>query len=393
MKIRFAVLAALGLLLGVGCDNAPDAEPVVHPGHLRDSAGVRVVEHDSIPSVLPTWTLSETPDLRIGSIEGEGPDVLGSVGGGVVRSDGVIVVGELQTQELRAFSPEGEPLWVAGGPGQGPGELVALQGLFVLPGDSVLVQDWGQDRASVFDPSGAFVRSFWVSPHEPGYFPPRFRGLLPDGTLVAEVQERQRGPEHEPHLLLAYYDTDGRLKEEPLGPFPFIRKVEPGLASRRVSGVAGGGTGAAVLSYERLEVRRYEADGTLSMIVRAAREPAPVDAKRLVDEANYAPLFAEAYAAFPLVAGAGLVDSHDRTWVRESIPAYDERTPVWWVFGPDGKLLARATFPEQFSVIHIERDHIVGVNLDEWEVPYLERRVIVRTPPPDVGSGGIIYGG
>ena len=389
MKIRLVVLAALGLLLGVGCDDAPDAEPVVHPGHVRDSAGVRVVEHDSIPSVLPTWTLSETPALRIGSMEGEGPEVLGSVGWGVLRSDGVIVVGEAQTQEIRAFSPEGEPLWVAGGTGQGPGELVALRGLFALPGDSVLVQDWGQDRASVFDPSGAFVRSFRVSPHEPGYFPPRFRGLLPDGTLVAGVQERQREPEHEPHLLVAYYDAEGRLKEEPLGPFPLMRKVEPGLASRRVSGVAGGGTGAAVLSYERLDVRRYEADGTLSMIVRAAREPAPVDAERLVEEANYAPLWAEAYAAFPLVAGAGLLDSHDRIWVRESLPAYDERTPDWWVFGPEATLLARATLPEQFSVIHIDCDYIVGVNLDEWDVPYVEKRAIVRNPGPDVTGDGM----
>jgi len=74
--------------------------------------------------------------------------------------------------------------------------------------------------------------------------------------------------------------------------------------------------------------------------------------------------------------------------VRESIPAYNQRTPHWWVFGPDGTLLTRATFPERLSVIHIECDRILGVSLGEWDLPYLERRTIVRNPRPDVTRDG-----
>jgi hypothetical protein len=108
--------------------------------------------------LLPTATLEA--DLSIGSLEGESREVFGDVRGIDADPDGSIYVLDFQSREIQVFDPDGDHLRTLGGPGDGPGELTAANGLLM-------------------DPEGIL----WVNDH--GKM--RFLGLQPDGTELARI--------------------------------------------------------------------------------------------------------------------------------------------------------------------------------------------------------------
>jgi hypothetical protein len=60
---------------------------------VRDSLGIRIVEHAAIPDGLPVWSFGDVPSLRIGVLDGPEPGVSGQEGFGaralVFGPDGV----------------------------------------------------------------------------------------------------------------------------------------------------------------------------------------------------------------------------------------------------------------------------------------------------------------
>lgn len=113
----------------------------------------------------PAWRLVE--DVRIGAVEGEGPDVFGQIRGVAVDSRGRVHVLDAQAHELRVFRPDGTHLRTLGGRGEGPGELSQPFGLGIDGSDRVWVADWN-NRYTVWDSSGALAgtraRPFVVFP-------------------------------------------------------------------------------------------------------------------------------------------------------------------------------------------------------------------------------------
>lgn len=73
-----------------------------------------------------------------------------------------------------------------------------------------------------------------------------------------------------------------------------------------------------------------------------------------------------------------LVDAVDRVWVQDWVPHYENRHPRWWVVGPDGSLVAEAAFHREFVPFHIGHDHVLGRVLHDLNVPFVERRRILR---------------
>lgn len=67
----------------------------------------------------PTWTLVE--ELRVGSVDGGGPDVFGELRGLVVLPDGGFAVLDSQAQELRVFAADGSHRATWGGRGRRSG--------------------------------------------------------------------------------------------------------------------------------------------------------------------------------------------------------------------------------------------------------------------------------
>ena len=148
---------------------------------LRDTLDSGTVHVTNIPvaSVSPTWTLVE--ELRVGSLEGTGPDAFARLKGLVAVDGGGFAVLDSQAQELRVFGPDGTHIATHGGKGQGPGEFVDANGLMLDRSWRLWVPDTRNGRMSVFDPEDGFIESF---PFADNNFNATWNGAMVDGGRI-----------------------------------------------------------------------------------------------------------------------------------------------------------------------------------------------------------------
>src|SRR4051812_49289354 len=140
---RIAQWLPLLVLAGCGRDAAHGAEPI--PLHARQLA--------LSPAAL------EFTDIRAVALDSRGNLLVGDLGG--------------QVTEL---APDGALRRRIGRKGSGPGEFDAVDGVQVLPGDSLFVYDGSLERVTVFPPgsdrpartvtlgTSAYVFPYWVAP-------------------------------------------------------------------------------------------------------------------------------------------------------------------------------------------------------------------------------------
>lgn len=115
-------------------------------------------EEDRDPaSAGPHWPLRET--ARIGSAEGEAATLLGAPVALQLDEAGRVYVLDQATRDVRVFTPDGRHLRTLGRSGSGPGELRNPIGLAWAPDGRLWVVDPGNARYTVYDTSGAFVRT------------------------------------------------------------------------------------------------------------------------------------------------------------------------------------------------------------------------------------------
>lgn len=131
------------------------------------------------PDEPASWSL-DAPGVRVGGGQEPG-EALDRVYGGVLRSDGSMVIGNSGTSQLRIYGPDGRLTASAGRRGAGPGEFGSINWMGVLPGDSVIAFDLRHQRFSVWTPEGTFARMF-NSQAPPG--PVRPIGVLEDGSVL-----------------------------------------------------------------------------------------------------------------------------------------------------------------------------------------------------------------
>lgn len=105
-----------------------------------------------------TWRLTEA--MRIGAVDGDGPDAFGQINGLDVDRRGRLYVLERQAQEVRVFEPDGRYLRTMGRKGGGPGELAGANGLALDGEGRVWINDPANRRYTVYDTAGAFVTSY-----------------------------------------------------------------------------------------------------------------------------------------------------------------------------------------------------------------------------------------
>lgn len=110
-----------------------DDRPLWHEG-----AGWRVVE-----------------ELRIGSVEGGGPEAFGEVEAFVVDGEGRIWVLERITAQLTVFDAAGAHVRTIGRRGGGPGEFMQPVAMHFAPDGHLWVVDVGNHRISVLDTGAA----------------------------------------------------------------------------------------------------------------------------------------------------------------------------------------------------------------------------------------------
>jgi hypothetical protein len=96
-------------------------------------------------------------ELRIGRIEGEGPDLFGRISSLAVDRGGRIWILEGQAQELRVFSAGGEYIRTVGRRGGGPGEYSRAVRIDLAPNGNLWVMDPQNNRLSVIDTAGQYL--------------------------------------------------------------------------------------------------------------------------------------------------------------------------------------------------------------------------------------------
>lgn len=403
MKTGWVFLASPAILSGLlGCsDTMPDG-----PYSVRDSSGVTLVESQGPAWDAGTgWALSTEPSLQIGKRAGEDPFQFYEVSDGLRLPDGRIVILNSGTETIRVFSADGEFLTEFGGRGDGPGEFRSARSLHHLGGDTLLVWDSGRPGFSLFDASGAFLRSATLS--QPGT--ERFSTLHPcsDGRLILTTYaspvtnggDRGVGIYRDVAPVLVF-DRNGILLDTlgtypstetmivqigsgtGVGPSPFPKSTFLAVNDRAVND-----RHVHLGTADRMDVSILNLHGDLQEVFRVpnvdltVREEDREWYRARMREMASTPeeeqmlgvllprlIFPETRAAYSDLA----VDPAGATWLRTGrhFPPFAP-SGEWTVLADGGFLLGRVQFPERFEPMDIGVDYVLGVWKDEMEVEFV----------------------
>lgn len=208
----------------------------------------------------PSWTLVE--ELRVGSADGDGPDVFGELRGLAALPDGGFAVLDSQAQEVRVFAADGSPRAIYGGEGEGPGEFRGAHGLMLDPGGRLWVTDPSNSRLSVLDPETGFVESFR---HNFAFYAYIWQGTMTADGRIVRPTARRRGFE--------IYDLNMELVESISQPGPESTGLSAREAARQGEDATpshfawesrdGRRAGLVRVPYYPRSVRYYDREGTV----------------------------------------------------------------------------------------------------------------------------------
>ena len=390
---RHVTLRFISLLVSVlpACSNDLNHETVT----VTDSAGVTIVE-----SLKPLWEegegwrLSEEPVLTIGSENGPEEYSLYGVAAALRLPDGNIVIANSGTDELRYYDSTGNFLHSVGQDGFGPGEFKRMSGVWLV-GDSIFVNDWGQDRLSVFSASGEYGRTIMLH-REPGSSQTVGVGVFADGTILGRqfVFDRDNSPEQglrydRINVVYGRNLREGELLNS-IGEFLWrfglsevvSRTRDPSTGVAYQSGIfsdAPFGRAATTVAFgdnlyhgssETYEIRVISKTGSLSRIIRRPIPNPPVTERDREEFRDYFVedgddwsrrrvrdlVFPETKPAY----GDFIVDALGNIWVAEFSMGHDDRAGIWNVFDRDGRWLGTVRVPPGGRYIEIGADHVLG---------------------------------
>jgi 6-bladed beta-propeller len=341
------------------------------------------------------WRVVE--ELRIGTLEGEGPDLFGEVQAVEIDPKGRIWVLEGQSQELRVFDRDGRHVRTIGRKGGGPGEFAQPIGLTWSPAGDLWIPDPQNNRISVVDTGGNFTRSHrmlggWVIMPWPGGFDARgaFYNFVPDpsptrGFAIKMVRydtalvaldtltpPRWTGPENFFELVSA----DGRNRMQSSVPYSpgldweltpdgdFWLVLTGSYELYRVSG-KGDTVRKVTKPFEQIRVTGEDVDSAVAGLEWFTKQGGKVDRSRIP-------------SVKPAVRSLFVADD-GYLWVEPMTTDLSDRGRVYDVFDPEGRYLGRLGLPFRMVGTPVVRgDVLVTVTRDELEVPYVVRARIVK---------------
>ncbi len=390
---------------------AEDGMPT--PAMVYDSAGIEIVANPDEPALGgPSWRIDPEPAVRIGMADGPDAYRFFAVTAAVRLSDGRVAVLNSATQELRYYDDDGSHLATVGGRGGGPGEFLGASVIRRMSGDSLLVFDGAQRLVSWFSPEGRFVRSQNVV----GAGGMEIFGaqsvtdvltVFSDGSLLLRGRTREQRASvgwDRPPLGLARTTPGDLAQVDTLGWYRGLEHFNVGTETQpvmrsvphfaRTTHVTAGGDPMRVFvaPMEELvdgyEVHVFGSDGSLERIVRHLRPARSIHD----DEVERARALERAlHESMPVSSPDGWIDEQVRSlpvpdvapphgqimadpagnlWVQEWAPAVNERTR-FTVFGPEGHLIGEVEVPQNFRVMDIGGDYILGVWRDEQDVEFI----------------------
>lgn len=344
------------------------------------------------------WRVAE--ELRIGTLEGAGPDLFGRVTALEFDAAGRIYVLEGQAQELRVFDRTGRHVRTIGRKGGGPGEFASPIGLAWGPAGDLWIPDPQNTRISVMDTAGSLLRSHhmaggWVMNPWPGGFDThgQLYNFVPapsaDGFQIRIVRydtamaaldtltpPRWTGPEN----FFEFVSPDGSSRMRTSVPFSpgldweltpdgdFWLVLTGPYELQRVSGT-GDTTRRVTKPFDQVPVSEEDVDSALAGLEWFTRQGGKVDRSRIP-------------ATKPAVRRL-LVADDGHLWIEPNTREPQDRGRVFDVFDPEGRYLGllRLPFPlADYPTAVIRNGVLLGVTEDELEVPYVVRARIVGGP-------------
>ena len=304
---------------------------------VRDSAGIRIIEHATLPLASLAFRIEEAPQLIFGGLKADTTQEFGSTASFSLGrlSDGRVVLAD--RDNIKFFDRAGKFLQRVGRRGTGPGEFNSISQICVTGRDSIMVIENGLGRLHLLGPNGQHVRT---------------GNIMPRGTVVADACFSDGS-----------FVVQGAARPNPNSTLPVERARSEDairvvwLADRSGSGrdtvgqFAASPTGVATVlsvvvqdstlvvgngSAPSFDVRSK--DGRIIRIVRwqARREFVEPRASNPVGTPA-------ANAPIPFYAGIR-VDDEGRVWIRSH--SASARPNEYTVFSAGGMLLGRVMLPE-----------------------------------------------
>lgn len=388
------VAVALLALFSVGCGGAQAASRWSGTVDTLPDGVIEVKNPDrGIWDSSDAWHVVE--DLRVGTLEGTGPDLFGDVGAVEVDAAGRIWVLEDQAQEIRVFDRDGRYVRTVGRKGGGPGEFAGATGLVRDPVGRMWVYDGQNNRISVIDTAGNFVTShraigsFTISPFpgifdRDGHFYTYF--VDQDGGQFAWAFIRNDTAMTPLDTVIPPRDMDEREYFEIRSANSWSRSTVPYSPRMQWSLTPSGDfwmvrTGRYELTY------RTAAGDTLRRVTRAY-DPLPVTPEdmdsvraRFADwiERGATIDFSRVPKTKPAVSDI-YVDDGDHVWVEREPAVASDRHRLFDIFDPEGRFLGqvRLPFAIQGAKPVFRGGYLYAATTDDLEVPYVVRARIVR---------------
>ncbi len=392
-----AVGLGLGLAVG-GCGGGESASTSV-----ADSAGVMVVS-STAPRWRggPGWRLTERPEVEIG---GEGaPEEyqvyqLASV---LKLEDGLIIVGNRGTHEVRYYDADGRFQKAVGREGGGPGEFGTLWSIRRFGPDSLLIWDPRNYRYAVFDLDGNFGRHFKFQGDSVGsvFFPGIDPVVFADRTFLGmagiDWMSLPSGVVRETANYYRFDPSGGLLSHAIAAPFREMKRlhfdgpraVQAPVVFGKETHMAAGDTVFWVGAADDYVLRQYRSDGRLLREIRLLGfEPTPVAAamveaevQRRLDAAGTMGQMGQGAAdanrrnleTMPVAEVLPpyrdiLLDAEGNLWVERYPPPGEERAE-WNVFDREGAWLGTLRLPPRFELHEVGADYVLGVWLSDLDV-------------------------
>lgn len=396
LVVAWAVVAAIALAFGAsGC--ASEAPASGWGGTVDTLSGGQVSVYNPVGSLWSAgdeWVLEE--ELRIGTLDGAGPDMFGAITDFEVDRYGRFWLFEGQAQEIRVFDAAGRFIRTVGREGEGPGEFNQVIGMTWGPEEHLWIVDPSNNRLSVVDTAGVFIAShptiggIVVMPWPGGFddagqfYTYGVDTAVEDDFALVMVRH---GLDLQPIDSVAPPDYPGEreyfeIKNEDnwmMTGVPFTPSMEWRLG--------GDGTYWAGLTGDyRIFQLSWEGDTLRS--IRRDYEPLQVTASDLDEAKEGLDWFTEAggkadWSRIPATKPAFydfVIDDAGYIWV-QMITEPEREGRLFDVFDPEGRYLGEVLlpFPIEFYPAPIFRDGFMyAVTEDELEIPFLVRARIDR---------------
>jgi len=375
---------------------------------IRDSAGIRIVEHLEPAGAGKEWRIGERPLLDIGGAAQRGGPALYRVAGVLRLANGRIVVANGGSSSIEIFAPDGAHLRSVGRAGDGPGEFRALSWAGSLEGDTLAAWDSGAARLSLFTAQGELITT--VAPRQPLGMYPEAVGIL-DGNLVLALHRSTLGAsstasvhverdsvryavlarDGSVRILSTLPGTEMLMSGNPAGglmvmPLPFGLQAISTLTRDRLYLADG----------ERFEISAFDSRALRSRL-RSDRPREPVRPEDVHDYASslvtlgaegnarlqrqQAQLLAQApYPKRKPAITALLGDSEGNLWVESPISGPGRNPTRWQVFSREGHRIGSTRIPLPLNLRQAGPNWVLITTLDSDQAEHVQLYPLTRVP-------------